>query len=207
MCLFWEQEIMCSNHIFPNMIIFDFLLTFFAVFYSFCIIFSKNPVHSILYLILVFLNISFLFLKYSIEFLGIFLIIIYIGAISILFLFVIMMLKLKKIDFIFNIYSILIISCFFIELIIFIPFTIIETPLISINWYTLYNTLTNTELFGILLYTSYFSFILIIGFILLVALISSVILTLPMINCYKNQKTYQQLSKNSNIIFFKNIKS
>lgn len=189
------------------LICFDFFLTFFAIFFSFCTIFSRNPVHSILYLILVFLNISFLFLKHSVEFLGIFLIIIYIGAISILFLFVIMMLKLKKINSFFNIYSILIISCFFIELSFFVPFTLLENDNIKINWYALYHILTNTEIFGVLLYTSYFSFVLVIGFILLVALISAVILTFPFSFCYKSKKTYQQLSKNSNILFFKTIKT
>ena len=67
---------------------FDICLLVLTVFYSLCIIFSKNPIHSVLYLILVFLDIAILYIKYNVEFLGIFLIIIYVGAVAILFLFI-----------------------------------------------------------------------------------------------------------------------
>jgi NADH-quinone oxidoreductase subunit J len=185
----------------------DFFFTTLAILYSLCIIFSKNPVHSVLYLILVFLNISFLFLKYSLEFLGIFLIIIYVGAISILFLFVIMMLKLKQTVKISNLHSILIIIFFFVQLIIILPFTIIEDSSLLINWVMVLDNFTNITIFGNLLYTYYFIFIIIVGIILLLALISSVILTMPLTTTKNTQKIYKQLSRNSNIIFFKNIKS
>jgi NADH-quinone oxidoreductase subunit J len=202
-----------GNHVFEShlsddmSVYIDFFFTTLAILYSLCIIFSKNPVHSVLYLILVFLNISFLFLKYSLEFLGIFLIIIYVGAISILFLFVIMMLKLKQTVKISNLHSILIIIFFFVQLIIILPFTIIEDSSLLINWVMVLDNFTNITIFGNLLYTYYFIFIIIVGIILLLALISSVILTMPLTTTKNTQKIYKQLSRNSNIIFFKNIKS
>ncbi len=200
-----------GNHVFEShlsdmYVYIDFFFITLAILYSFCIIFSKNPVHSVLYLILVFLNISFLFLKYSLEFLGIFLIIIYVGAISILFLFVIMMLKLKQIEVISNKQSFFVTFLLFFQLITFLPIPFIENNFLFINWHLILDNFTNVNCFGQLLYTYYFIFILIVGIILLLALICSVILTMPKI-IYKNeQKIYKQLSRNSNIIFFKNLK-
>jgi NADH-quinone oxidoreductase subunit J len=63
------------------------------------VITSKNPVHSILFLILVFLNTAILLISHGIDFLGIFIIIVYVGAITILFLFVLMMLNIKLTEF------------------------------------------------------------------------------------------------------------
>ena len=200
-----------GNHVFEShlsdmSVYIDFFFIALAIFYSFCIIFSKNPVHSVLYLILVFLNISFLFLKYSIEFLGIFLIIIYVGAISILFLFVIMMLKLKRIENISNTQSFIVIIFFFFQLITIIPISLTENNFYLINWVNYLDTLTNVHSFGQILYTYYFIFILILGLVLLLALISAVILTLPKLSIKNEQYLYKQLSRNSTILFFKNIK-
>jgi NADH-quinone oxidoreductase subunit J len=79
---------------------FYFLLFFciFSVICSFLIIVSKNPIHSILYLILAFCNVSFVFIILNIEFVALIFLIVYVGAISVLFLFVVMMLNIKIIE-------------------------------------------------------------------------------------------------------------
>ena len=86
-----------------------FLLGTFYLFASFlvmtCIsvIFSKNPVNSVLFLVLAFLNSTFLFILIGAEFVGIILAIVYIGAVAILFLFVVMMLDIQITSLMFNI--------------------------------------------------------------------------------------------------------
>jgi len=66
-----------------------------AIVCSICVITVKNPIHSILYLVLVFINISFILIIWNIEFLAIIILIVYVGAIAVSFLFVIMMLNIK----------------------------------------------------------------------------------------------------------------
>ena len=82
------------------MLSFDLLVIFglLALLCSFLLIVSRNPIHSILYLILVFCNVSFIFIILNIEFIALTFLIVYVGAISVLFLFVIMMLNIKIIE-------------------------------------------------------------------------------------------------------------
>ena len=82
------------------MLSFDLLIIFglLALLCSFLLIVSRNPIHSILYLILVFCNVSFIFIILNIEFIALTFLIVYVGAISVLFLFVIMMLNIKIIE-------------------------------------------------------------------------------------------------------------
>lgn len=72
-----------------------FSVVFLALFSSFLVVFNKNPVYSILFLILTFLNCSLLLFIIGIEFLAIIFIIVYVGAVAVLFLFVLMMLDLR----------------------------------------------------------------------------------------------------------------
>ena len=79
----------------------DLLFTFICIFLltsAVSVIISKNPIHSVLFLILVFVSTSGLLLLLQVEFLGMIFIVIYIGAISVLFLFVIMMLNIRIIE-------------------------------------------------------------------------------------------------------------
>lgn len=199
-----------ENHVFKShlsdiFMFFDTCLLVLTVIYSLCIIFSKNPIHSVLYLILVFLNISILYLKYNIEFLGIFLIIIYVGAVAVLFLFVIMMLKLKHLQIESSKLSYIVIVSFFIQLLVFLPFEIITNPTDIINYYTNYDVITNTSTLGLLLYTYYAPLILIIGFMLLIALIGAVSLTFQKDYNNATVSVSKQISRKSNIISFKEI--
>ena len=81
------------------------------------VIFSKNPVNSVLFLVLAFLNSTFLFILIGAEFVGIILAIVYIGAVAILFLFVVMMLDIQITTLMFNIkrysFSFIVRGCYF----------------------------------------------------------------------------------------------
>ncbi len=103
-----------------------------ALFCSFMVIASKNPIHSILYLILVFCNVTFVLILLGVEFIAITFLIVYVGAIAVLFLFVVMMLNIKiiELDEVFWRYipaGLLISSCFLFQLFAFVfNFNIIE---------------------------------------------------------------------------------
>jgi NADH:ubiquinone oxidoreductase subunit 6 (subunit J) len=82
----------------PNFDILFLLISVCTIFASLMVIFNKNPLHSILFLILVFANMSLLLLIQKIEFLSLIILMVYIGAIAVLFLFVIYMLNIKIIE-------------------------------------------------------------------------------------------------------------
>jgi NADH:ubiquinone oxidoreductase subunit 6 (subunit J) len=77
---------------------FILIFLFLGIVSSFFVIISKNPLHSIIFLILVFCNVVFILLLQEIEFLSMVFLIVYIGAIAVLFLFVIYMLNIKIIE-------------------------------------------------------------------------------------------------------------
>lgn len=110
-----------------------------ALFCSFMVIASKNPIHSILYLILVFCNVTFVLILLGVEFIAIIFLIVYVGAIAVLFLFVVMMLNIKilELDEVFWRYipaGLLISSCFLFQLFAFgFNFSIIEVFSLFLN--------------------------------------------------------------------------
>jgi NADH-quinone oxidoreductase subunit J len=160
------------------------------------VITSKNPVHSILFLILVFLNTAILLISHGIDFLGIFIIIVYVGAITILFLFVLMMLNIKLTEFDGDILRYFPIGFFFGLLFLFAlgsPILLYSSSFI--NWFNLlsfyHNNLINL---GILLYTSFFPYLFIGTLILLVAMLGVIILTFTSNKTNKYQSVYLQNS-------------
>lgn len=110
-----------------------------ALFCSFMVIASKNPIHSILYLILVFCNVTFVLILLGVEFIAIIFLIVYVGAIAVLFLFVVMMLNIKilELDEVFWRYipaGLLISSCFLFQLFAFgFSFNIVEVFSLLLN--------------------------------------------------------------------------
>jgi NADH-ubiquinone oxidoreductase chain 6 len=110
-----------------------------ALFCSFMVIASKNPIHSILYLILVFCNVTFVLILLGVEFIAIIFLIVYVGAIAVLFLFVVMMLNIKilELDEVFWRYipaGLLISSCFLFQLFAFVfNFSIVEVFSLFLN--------------------------------------------------------------------------
>ena len=178
-----------------------FIISIIIIVASLLVVLVKNPIHSVLFLILVFFNTAILFLFSEAEFLAMVLLIVYVGAVAVLFLFVIMMLdinisKLRK--------SLL----NYLPIGLFIGF-IILLELIYVVSESKYNTastvnrisndsskiLENTKIIGNTLYTDYFLLFQLSGIILLIAMVGSILLTLRKRKGVKKQNIYKQILK------------
>ena len=162
---------------------FFYFFSFILILSSFLVIFVSNPVHSVLFLIFTFFNAAIIFLIFKAEFLAMTLLIVYVGAVAVLFLFVVMMLNISesiiKEGFLrYFPFGLLLISIFLIELfMIFYSDEIIfpESGLIKIN--EIMNLgMDNTKSLGLFLYTDYFIIFQISGFLLLLAMIGAIVL-------------------------------
>lgn len=183
-----------------------YLFSGIALIASIMVINSKNPVHSVLYLILVFCNSAGLFILLGVEFLAITFIIVYVGAIAILFLFVVMMLNIKLVELNENMLRYLPIGALIGVIFLFEIFLVLENNLISLNynldpniinnvWDNKVTSYTNIELIGNILYTNNFYLFLVASLILLVAMIGAIILTLYMQTNVKRQDVFKQTSR------------
>jgi len=185
-------------------------LTFFLIFSSFFVFISDNPVHSVLFLILAFCNASSILFIFNVDFLGVLFIIIYVGAIAVLFLFVVMMLNVKIFSFdLTQYYSLLFlfVSLFFIQIFstvskIFIQFE--NQNIYSDIPFFLFDSLSNLNILGQILYNYYTSSFLIAGLVLLVAMIGSIALTLTFSSKRKTELLYKQLARSENSFSFFN---
>ena len=185
---------------------------------SFFVISSRNPVHSVMFLVLVFLFSAGLLFCLEVEFLALSFIIVYVGAIAVLFLFVVMMLDIKVGD---NSLSFLnygpiayfVTFLFLLEITIPLmkgvtayPYGNLGTEYVYINWFNQIDFITNLESLGQLLYTYYFVFFLMSGFILFVAMLGAIMLTLTLEKSVKKQIVYKQLSRHNENSFFNQSK-
>jgi len=180
---------------------------------SLMVISSRNPVHSVLFLILAFFNAAGLFVILHAEFLAMILIIVYVGAVAVLFLFVVMMLdfrvSLEKSNILqYMPIGIFVGMVFISELIIVLINTKLELKNIQIlrNPLSNFENLTNTEAIGSILYTDYILYFQVSGIILLVAMVGSIVLTLRDREGVKRQSILQQLERTSQIEL-KDVKS
>jgi NADH-quinone oxidoreductase subunit J len=162
---------------------------FFYLFAGVCVasavmvIVSRNPVHSVLYLILAFVNASGLFILMGAEFLGMMLIVVYVGAVAVLFLFVIMMLD---VDFVelregFMQYlpiGLVIGGIFVFELLLVVGGWTINPSVTKNITAAIPTNISNTEALGLVLYTKYIHYFQLAGMVLLVAMIGAIVLTL-----------------------------
>jgi NADH-quinone oxidoreductase subunit J len=177
------------------------------------VIISKNPVHSVLFLVLVCICIAVLFFLLQVEFIAILVLMIYLGAIIVLFLFVVMMLNIKiselnetiirylPIGFILGLiffFELLVLLNIDLSFINFSDYVLLETnnlipKTFYIDWYLLLESATNIEVLGILLYNYYFMYYIIASLILLLAMVGCIILTLNFIPNIKVQKDTDQI--------------
>ena len=183
------------------------LFFFIIVISSMGVLLSKNPIHSVFFLIVVFLHVSFLLLLLHVEFLAFLIFIVYLGAIAVLFLFVIMMFNIHILETRDNIirYIPLVISIFLIILEISYITNWIEFKwsLLSFqdffyihkNWYNFLYSKDNIIVIGII-YSYYLYHFVIASLILLVAMIGAIVLTLNLSVDLKKQTYYIQNSKN-----------
>ncbi len=144
---------------------------------------SRNPVHSVLFLILAFVNASGLFLLLGAEFLAMILVVVYVGAVAVLFLFVIMMLdvdfaELRQGFIQYLPIGILIGAIFLAELLLVVGGWAISPTIAKSIVAPIDASVTNTEAIGLVLYTRYIHYFQLSGLVLLVAMIGAIVLTL-----------------------------
>jgi len=184
--------------------IFFYIFSIIAIISAIMVTASKNTVHSVFFLILDFISISCLFIMIGAEFLGMIMLIVYVGAVAVLFLFVVMMLNvaqqknqwfLSKSSSRHIPFGLIISSIIFFELIIVVggwkykP-ELINSPDTSINNYT-----SNTHSLGQVLYTDYIHIFQISGMILLIAMIGAIVLTYRQREGVKKQSYVKQISR------------
>jgi NADH-quinone oxidoreductase subunit J len=167
------------------------------------VILARNPVHAVLYLILAFFNAAGLFVLLGAEFLAMILVVVYVGAVAVLFLFVVMMLDVDfaelRAGFIRHApLGALIGVILFVELVMVVGFYItspgaLATPSAPIP--TPASGVTNTEAIGRLLYTKYAYYFQGAGLILLVAMIGAIVLTLRHKEGVKRQSIAAQVAR------------
>lgn len=181
----------------------------------------QNPIHSILFLILVFFNGSLLLFFFQVEFFGIIFLIVYVGAVIVLFLFMVMMLKIKYINtsqklLDFFPYGGLVALLLLIEILLVtknmsLPFSDIFWELKPLNNENVVNKLFNFQInienLGKALYTSYIFPFLEAGFILFVAMVGAMVVTLDpedpdKIIVKKQDPIDQAVKMNKNALFF-----
>jgi len=169
-----------------------------AVLSALMVISARNPVHSVLFLILSFVNAAGLFVLLGAEFLAMILVVVYVGAVAVLFLFVVMMLdinfvKLREGFLQYLPFGALLGIVLIIELgILFLTKSFSENSLSKFVELPIMNEVENTKLIGQVLYTNYFYLFQISGLILLVAMVGSITLTLRDRGQVKRQDISQQ---------------
>jgi len=184
--------------------IFFYIFSLIAIVSAIMVTVSKNTVHSVFFLILDFISISCLFIMIGAEFLGMIMLIVYVGAVAVLFLFVVMMLNVaqqknqwfsakessKHIP-----VGLIISVIIFFELIIVISGWKYKPYLVSSMSLTLDKEISNTHAIGYVLYTDYIHIFQLSGMILLVAMIGAIVLTFRQRPGVKRQSYFSQISR------------
>ena len=186
---------------FPALLFYTFSFTIIAS--ALMVIFSKQPINSVLFLIFSFINASGLFLLAGAEFLALIIVIVYVGAVAVLFLFVIMMLDfnpqtIKEETKKYLPVGLLVGSVLFLEIILMMYSPEIFSKEFKIIGRIVETDLTNTEILGSIIYTEYFLQFQMAGFILLVAMIGAIVLTLRHRDYVRRQNIHDQVSRNPN---------
>ena len=184
--------------------IFFYIFSIIAVISAIMVTASKNTVHSVFFLILDFISISCLFIMIGAEFLGMIMLIVYVGAVAVLFLFVVMMLNvaqqknqwfLSKSSSSHIPIGLIISAIIFFELIIVVGGWKYKPDLLNSTTITISQTTTNTHALGNVLYTDYIHLFQLSGMILLVAMIGAIVLTFRQREGLKRQSYVSQISR------------
>ena len=185
--------------------IFFYVFSIIAVISAIMVTVSKNTVHSVFFLILDFISISCLFIMIGAEFLGMIMLIVYVGAVAVLFLFVVMMLNVaQQKNQWFNSEStssshipvgLIISTIIFFELIIVVGGWKYKPELSNPNTSQISDEISNTHSLGQVLYTDYIHIFQISGMILLIAMIGAIVLTFRRREGLKTQSYLKQISR------------
>ena len=183
---------------------FFYIFSFIAIVSAIMLTISKNTVHSVFYLILDFISISCLFIMIGAEFLGMIMLIVYVGAVAVLFLFVVMMLNVaqQKSEWFSSRKSgshipvgLLVSLIIFFELIIVIGGWKYKPDLLDSISLNISTEVSNTQSIGSVIYTEYILLFQLSGMILLVAMIGSIVLTFRHRPGLKRQSYIKQISR------------
>jgi len=184
--------------------LFFYFFSAITVFSAIMVTVSRNTVNSVFFLILVFVSISILFIMIGAEFLGMIMLIVYVGAVAVLFLFVVMMLNITeqitkrstRKGLINNISVGSVIGIIiFLELIVVIGGWKYKGTFVPLSAINLNLDLTNTHALGNILYTDYIHLFQIAGMILLVAMIGAITLTFSKRENIKRQNYFNQIQR------------
>ena len=182
--------------------IFFYFFSIIAIFSSLMVITSRNTVNSVFFLILDFISVGCLFIMVGAEFLGMIILIVYVGAVAVLFLFVVMMLNVaeqKQSWFIgkksTHIPAGLIVSVLiFLELLVVVGGWKQKDGLMSSTSLVISN-ISNTHQLGLVMYTDYILYFQLAGIILLLSMIGAILLTFRKRIGVKKQSYFKQISR------------
>ena len=184
--------------------IFFYIFSLIAIISAIMVTVSKNTVHSVFFLILDFISISCLFIMIGAEFLGMIMLIVYVGAVAVLFLFVVMMLNVAQQK---NQWfsasensqhvpiGLIVSLIIFFELIIVIGGWKYKPDLVSAMSLNIDKNISNTHSIGYVLYTDYIHIFQLSGMVLLVAMIGAIVLTFRQREGVKKQDYIKQISR------------
>ena len=184
--------------------LFFYFFSTIAVFAALMVIVSRNTVYSVFFLILVFISISILFIMIGAEFLGMIMLIVYVGAVAILFLFVVMMLNIteqltersSRKGLVNNISVGSIVGVIiFLELLVVVGGWKYKGTFFPLSTINLNLDISNTHALGNILYTDYIHLFQISGMILLVAMIGAITLTFSKRENIKRQSYFNQIQR------------
>jgi NADH-quinone oxidoreductase subunit J len=180
--------------------LFFYLFAGLCVASAFMVIASRNPVHSVLFLILAFVNASGLFVLLGAEFIAMILVVVYVGAVAVLFLFVVMMLDVDFAELREGFLQYLpigaVVGCLFLAELVLVVGAWAFAPTVPQSITSpIPNEVSNTMALGLVLYTRYVYYFQIAGLVLLVAMIGAIVLTLHHRREVKRQRAWVQSSR------------
>ena len=183
--------------------IFFYFFSIIGIISSLMVITFKNTVHSVFFLILTFITVGCLFIMIGAEFLGMILLIVYVGAVAVLFLFVVMMLNVAEKK---NTGSssnksthvpigIIVSLVVLLEVLVVIGGWQYKSDFIKTENLNIQSELTNTHMLGNVIYTDYIHLFQVAGVILLLAMIGAIVLTYRKREGVKRQSYINQISR------------
>ena len=195
--------------------IFFYFFSVVAIFSSLMVITSRSTVNSVFFLILDFISVGCLFIMVGAEFLGMILLIVYVGAVAVLFLFVVMMLNVaeQKQSWFIGKKSTHLPTGLIVSMLILLELLVIaggwkyKEDVMSSSTLIL-SDVSNTHQLGLVMYTDYILYFQLAGIILLLSMIGAILLTFRKRSGVKKQSYFTQISRNpSSAIELKEVES
>ncbi len=189
---------------------FDIIYSIFCVLSiisSLMVIIANNPVHSVFFLILSFVIVACVTLMFNVEFIGMIFIIVYVGAIAVLFLFVVMMLNVRIVEKLLSLVKYIPLGFMMGLLLFYELYTNMSLGSVRLEGYDIWGSYVDKKssifIMGEVLYNYYFVEFILGGFILLVAMIGTIVLTLNHRVNLRRQEVYKQVGRSISIRLYK----